>query len=91
MAHGSCRAGFPRRWQLPSNYYYVDMPVPAGAPTIRAFFIDANPFIESCATCPRCRQCKTSRGNHADSQRASCAAPIGAYMYSRQMRPPQGS
>ena len=37
-----------RRWQLPSNYFYVDVPVPAGAPTIRAFFVDANPFIASC-------------------------------------------
>jgi hypothetical protein len=27
----------------------VDVPVPAGAPTIRAFFVDANPFIASCA------------------------------------------
>ncbi len=38
-----------RRWQIPSNYFLVDLPTTAGGPKIRAFFIDANPFIARCA------------------------------------------
>ena len=34
-------------WVLPSNYFYEDLPVPAGAPSVRAIFVDANPFIEA--------------------------------------------
>ena len=35
----------PCRWQLPSNYYTVNLPGPTGGPTIQATFVDANPFI----------------------------------------------
>lgn len=35
------------RWYLPETYYTVDLPTPAGGPTIRAIFVDANPFIEA--------------------------------------------
>lgn len=34
-----------RRWQIPSNYFLVDLPTVTGGPKIRAFFVDANPFI----------------------------------------------
>lgn len=33
------------RWQLPSNYFSVDLPTVSGGPTIRAVFVDENPFI----------------------------------------------
>ncbi|KAK9918357.1 hypothetical protein WJX75_003475 [Coccomyxa subellipsoidea] len=35
------------KWQIPSNYFLVDLPTVAGGPKIRAFFVDTNPFIAS--------------------------------------------
>ncbi|KAK9919104.1 hypothetical protein WJX75_009438 [Coccomyxa subellipsoidea] len=35
------------KWQIPSNYFLVDLPTVTGGPKIRAFFVDANPFIAS--------------------------------------------
>jgi hypothetical protein len=37
------------RWVINDTYFYVDFPPVAGGPTIRALFVDANPFIEKCA------------------------------------------
>ncbi len=34
-------------WVLPTNYFTVELPVPAGAPSIQATFVDANPFIQA--------------------------------------------
>ncbi|CAL8463801.1 g3335 [Coccomyxa elongata] len=41
------------KWQMKTtggsgNYFFADLPSVAGGPKIRAFFVDANPFIAAC-------------------------------------------